>query len=140
MDTPTLPSATDSKLHFLDYWRIIRIRKTVIFAVFLLVVITTTIVTYWLPQYYASTVRISVEKDASDIPGLFDIRPSSTMYDPYFIQSEFERIQSKKVLYDVIDDLKLNTRWKDKYNGGMPLQDLETYASPATPPSLKSGC
>jgi hypothetical protein len=36
----------EAKLHFLDYWRIIRIRKTVILLVFLLVVITATLVTF----------------------------------------------------------------------------------------------
>ena len=35
-------SQPEAKLHFLDYWRIIRIRKMVILTVFLLVVITTT--------------------------------------------------------------------------------------------------
>ena len=65
MENPNTPApAPDSKLHFLDYWRIIRIRKTVIFAVFLLVVLTTTVVTYWLPKYYASTVRIAVANPA----------------------------------------------------------------------------
>ena len=61
------PVETEAKLHFLDYWRIIRIRKTVILAVFLLVVLTTTLVTYILPKYYRSEVRILVEKDVTDI-------------------------------------------------------------------------
>ena len=60
-------NAPEVKLHFLDYWRIIRIRKTVILAVFLLVTITTTIVTFILPKTYASTVRMKVEKDAPDV-------------------------------------------------------------------------
>src|SRR6266850_1043709 len=70
--TPATKSfnAPETKLHFLDYWRIIRVRKTVILAVFLLVAITTTLVTFILPPAYASMVRISVQKDASDIPGV----------------------------------------------------------------------
>src|SRR5512141_2318476 len=98
MDPLKAPQTQESKLHFLDYWRIIRIRKTVIFAVFLLVVLTTTVVTYWLPKYYASTVRIAVEKDVSDIPGLFELRKNAANFDPYFIQTEFEKIQGKTVL------------------------------------------
>ena len=54
--------APEIKLHFLDYWRIIRIRKTVILAVFLLVAITTTLVTFILPPKYSSTVRIAVSR------------------------------------------------------------------------------
>ena len=80
--------APELKLHFLDYWRIIRIRKTVILAVFLLVAITTTLVTFILPPTYASTVRISVEKDATDISGL-DGQRASFGFDPYWIQTQF---------------------------------------------------
>ncbi len=52
----------ESRLHFLDYWRIIRIRKTVIIAVFLLVVITSTLVTFILPEkfnFYSMPTMIS---------------------------------------------------------------------------------
>ncbi|MDC0325768.1 Wzz/FepE/Etk N-terminal domain-containing protein, partial [bacterium] len=67
---PNQQQQSDSKLHFLDYWRIIRIRKTVILAVFLLVVLTTTIITFLLKPTYASSVRIAIEKDNSDITPL----------------------------------------------------------------------
>ncbi len=119
--------AVESKLHFLDYWRIIRIRKTVILAVFLLVVLTTTAVTFILPESYASTVRIAVEKDTSDIMPLMGY-PTAGQYDPYFIQTEFEKIRSKKVLYRVIEELDLNNKWKDRYNNGVPLKNTEAYA------------
>lgn len=115
----------DSKLHFLDYWRIIRIRKTVILAVFLLVVITTTAVTIILKPQYLSTVRIAVEKDVSDIPGLFE-RQSVTAFDPYFIQTEFEKIQSKRVLYKVITNLNLNAVFAKRYDAES-LKTLDTY-------------
>ena len=106
---PTTKSfnAPEVKLHFLDYWRIIRIRKTVILTVFLLVALTTTIVTFLLPESYSSTVKISIEPDLPDVDprdrGLL-IRP---MADPFFLQTEFQRIQSKPVLYRVVDELKL---------------------------------
>src|SRR5438270_4749360 len=91
------PAQQENKLHFLDYWRIIRIRKTVILAVFLLVVLTTTAVTFILPQSFRSTVRIEVGKDTTDIaPLLMGVQNQAT-YDPYFIQTEFEKIKSKVV-------------------------------------------
>ena len=89
--------APETKLHFLDYWRIIRIRKTVILAVFLLVSLTTTLVTFILPEAYSSTVRIQVEKDSPDVTALTE-RAYLPAYDPYWIQTEFEKIQSKTVL------------------------------------------
>src|SRR5438093_987809 len=98
MDPLKIAPAQETKLHFLDYWRIIRIRKTVILAVFLLVVITATLVTFILPESYASTARIRVDKDQSDIQGLAEARTSSG-FDPYFIQTEFEVIQSQTILH-----------------------------------------
>src|SRR3954454_20975525 len=92
----------EAKLHFLDYWRIIRIRKTVILAVFLLVAITTTLVTFILPESFASTVRIKVEKDGTDVTGLGQESYGGGGFDPYWIQDQFETIQSKMILYQVI--------------------------------------
>ena len=108
--------AQDAKLHFLDYWRIIRIRKTVILTVFLLVVLTTTVVTYFINPTYSSTVRIAIEKDTSDIAPLIGFRPAA-QYDPYWIQTQFEKIQSRSVLHPVIMDPDLNLQevWADRY-------------------------
>jgi len=58
MEVSKAPQSQDSKLHFLDYWRIIRIRKAVILAVFLLVVITTAIITQFQPESYSSLARM----------------------------------------------------------------------------------
>src|SRR5882762_7653401 len=94
-------NAPESKLHFLDYWRIIRIRKTVILAVFLLVAITTTLVTFILPESYSSTVRMKVEKDSGDVAS-FNGQSALGGFDPYWVQTEFETIQSKSILNQVI--------------------------------------
>src|ERR1039458_10879947 len=95
MDPLKVSPTQETKLHFLDYWRIIRIRKTVILAVFLLVVITATLVTFILPESYSSTTRIKIEHDQSDVGGLTERPGMGGAYDPYFIQTEFELIQSE---------------------------------------------
>ena len=128
MEAPKTNSPAETKLHFLDYWRIIRIRKTVIMAVFLLVVLTTTAVTLILPESWSSTVRISVEKDVSDIAPLGFQQYSAQTIDPFFIQTEFEKIRSKKVLHKVIENLKLNEKWAERYNNGLPLKTFETFS------------
>lgn len=126
MDPLKTTAAPETRLHFLDYWRIIRIRKTVILAVFLLVVITATIVTFILPEAYSSKARIKVERDVTDVPGVTG-QPSMTgVYDPYFIQTEFEVIQSEKILDQVIDRLDLNARWGKKFNSPTPLKSTES--------------
>jgi polysaccharide biosynthesis transport protein len=125
MDPLKSQAPQETKLHFLDYWRIIRIRKTVILAVFLLVVITATLVTFILPESYSSIARIKVERDRSDIMD-FTGQPMMGSYDPYFIQTEFEIIQSEVVLGKVIESLNLNERWGKKYNGGQRFTTTET--------------
>jgi polysaccharide biosynthesis transport protein len=126
MDPLRVPAPQETKLHFLDYWRIIRIRKTVILAVFLLVVITATLVTFILPESYASLARIKVERDQTDIPFTTDPRMGVASYDPYFIQNEFETIKSERVLSNVVASLNLNEDWGKKYNGGLTLKPYES--------------
>src|SRR5208282_5387050 len=118
MDPLKVTPPQETKLHFLDYWRIIRIRKTIILAVFLLVVITATLVTFILPESYSSFARIKIERDQSDIQALMQ-GPTGTMaYDPYFIQTEFEVIQSELILGRVIDDMGLQEKWGRTYANG----------------------
>jgi len=117
----------EAKLHFLDYWRIIRIRKTVILAVFLLVALTTTVVTYLLPPSYSSKVIIAIEQDMPDVKAGAEnvwVRP---MADPFFIQTEFQRIQSKPVLYQVIEELNLREEWGRKFKRPGPLTKEDAY-------------
>ena len=128
MEPIKTPPAPETSLHFLDYWRIIRIRKTVIISVFLLIAITATVVTFILPQSYASTARIKISPDVSDIQGLTGGLQAYTGagYDPYFIQTEFSVMQSQQVLGKVINAMNLNKKWGDKYNGGVPLKTDDT--------------
>jgi len=118
----------EAKLHFLDYWRIIRIRKAIIITVFLITAIIATAVTFILPESYASTCRIKIEGDSGgDITSLNS--PGSTViqpYDPFFIQTTFEIIQSQVVLSNVINQLNLNVEWGKKYNNGETLKSTET--------------
>ena len=126
MQSKPVPQQSDSKLHFLDYWRIIRIRKTVILAVFLLVVLTTALVTYILKPTYSSSVRVAIEKDSADITPLIGMQMSQ-QHDPYWVLTEFEKIQSKVVLHPVIDALELRNRWMKRYNLKQPLTLNEAF-------------
>ena len=117
----------EASLHFLDYWRIIRIRKTVIISVFLLIAITATVVTFILPESYSSTAVIEINPDATDIqPMGGGLAYSGGGYDPYFIQTEFQKMQGEKVLGRVIEALGLNDAWGKKYNGNVPLKTEDT--------------
>jgi capsular exopolysaccharide synthesis family protein len=115
----------EAKLHFLDYWRVIRIRKAIIITVFVITAVIATAVTFVLPEYYSSTARIKVENDINDIEGV-NPTPMSTSFDPYFIQTTFEIMQSELVLSNVIAELDLNVKWGAKYNNGETLKTTET--------------
>jgi polysaccharide biosynthesis transport protein len=126
MDSLQNQPQQETRLHFLDYWRIIRIRKAIIITVFLITAIVATAVTFLLPESYASTARIRIEPDSiSDIRGVGDVMPYAA-YDPYFIQTEFEIIQDRVVLGKVIESLNLNEVWGKKYFGGEMLKTPET--------------
>ena len=126
MDPLKTPAPPEAKLHFLDYWRVIRIRKAIIITVFLITAIIATAVTFILPESYASTCKIKVENDVNDSPGGSSMTPSMMPYDPYFIQTTFEIMQSSLVLSNVISTLNLNVEWGKKYFNGETLKSTET--------------
>jgi capsular exopolysaccharide synthesis family protein len=126
MDSLPNQPQQETRLHFLDYWRIIRIRKAIIITVFLITAIVATAVTFLLPESYASTARIKIEPDVvKDIRSVGGEAPYAS-YDPYFIQTEFEIIQDRVVLGKVIEALNLNAEWGKKYFGGEMLKTPET--------------
>jgi len=127
MDDFKTSAPPEAKLHFLDYWRVIRIRKAIIITVFFITAAIATAVTFILPESYSSTARIKVENDVTDIPGLNGTPTVGFMgYDPYFIQTTFEIMQSEMVLSNVVAALDLNTKWGQKYNNGETLKTTET--------------
>ncbi len=101
------------KLHFLDYWRVIRVRLPLIILVFLLVVITAAVVTYFMPKQYQSAVTMQVKQNDT-LMKVFD-RQSGMGFDPRFLTTQFEIIQRKEMLYPVIDSLGLEQRWRTAY-------------------------
>lgn len=97
-------------LHFLDYWRVIRSRKEIVLAVAILVVLTGTVYTLMLPNIYAASARISVSEDAPEI-NPFSAQSYGSSYNPYFLRTQFEVLQSKPLLYEVINRLNLQVEW-----------------------------
>ncbi|MCC7517978.1 MAG: polysaccharide biosynthesis tyrosine autokinase [Verrucomicrobiae bacterium] len=115
----------ESSLHFLDYWRVVKVHKFVILTVILLVTASATIYTFNTPKQYVSVARMSVESD----------RPAVSVYgrdlggmDMITFATQFEIIQSKEVLYPVVEQLKLQQRWGSKKGGGADLpRDIAYY-------------
>lgn len=75
--------------------------------VFLLVLATASVTTALLPRTFRATGRMEITRSN---PGL--------QFDPYFLQTEFEAIQSARVLNQVVDQLHLTERWGRRYAQG----------------------
>ena len=118
--------STDNSLHFLDYWRVIRSRKEIILAVILLVVLTGMMYTFTLPKIYMANARISVREDSLDID-VFE-RQYTASYNPFFLKTQFEIMQSRPLLHEVIQNLDLMQKWAAKYGAeGGSLNKEDAY-------------
>jgi capsular exopolysaccharide synthesis family protein len=130
MDSVTSNEVPELKLHFLDYWRVIRLRRSLIVMVFLLCVVTSTLLTFWLPKQYASTVRIEVQKDSPEIPvAESGGRMSAFASDPYFLTTQFKIIESYSILTNVIANLHLDEQLAKQAGDTTPWSMDKTYAA-----------
>jgi uncharacterized protein involved in exopolysaccharide biosynthesis len=101
---------------------------TVFLIVFLLVAVTTALMTFTVPESYAGTARIKVAPDPADVAATERSPSASSPSDPDPGQPEVETIQSGPVLDKVIQALDLNTVWGKRYAGGAKLETAETLA------------
>jgi len=90
---------TQETVHFLDYWRVISSRKEIVIAVSLLVVITGIIITYAMPKVYMASSVIRVQEATPDV-AVFS--PEMMRFDPLFLRTQFEIIQSRPIIEEVI--------------------------------------
>ncbi|HTI98867.1 MAG TPA: Wzz/FepE/Etk N-terminal domain-containing protein [Dongiaceae bacterium] len=89
----------------------------VFLPVFLLAVITSVLITFILPEYYASTARVKIMK-----PEAVDSAATTNFVsDPYFIQTELEVLQSQAILNPAIERLNLNLVWGHRFGGNTKL-------------------
>lgn len=115
MNTPQ----TELNLHFLDYWRVLRVRWPFVVLVFLTVVLTAGITTYFSPREYASSAKVEIRR-GDFLMQIFNRQLGSggTMGpergDPRFLTTQFEILQTTEVLYPVIESLNLVQRWANE--------------------------
>jgi capsular exopolysaccharide synthesis family protein len=101
----------DVKLHFLDYWRVIRVHWVLVLLAFFLVLITAAVVSYFQPREYQSSSFIEVKSTASN-PRIFTTGdPNLPIHDPQLAPTVFQVIQRTGILYPVIEQLKLQDKW-----------------------------
>jgi uncharacterized protein involved in exopolysaccharide biosynthesis len=118
-------SASKDRASLADFVQLVRLRKALIALIVGLVVVTTIVVTAFLPRWYLSTTKIRVEKPEGEVK-LFQAQ-SSSFYDPYFLQDQFKIMQSEKILYPVIEHLGLNTKLAPLLGANGALPSAITY-------------
>ena len=114
--------ASEVKLHFLDYWRTIRLRAGLIALAFLLVMITAGVTVYFLPRQYLSKVTMEVKTDNSGPITVFS-QGGQRGADPQFVSTQFNILQKTEILYQVIENLKLVEAWSLE-GRSLPLQSV----------------
>lgn len=117
--------------HFMDYWRMIKSRIEVVIAVFLVVVTTGIVITLMLPKVYMASTRIKVRQDTPSVTPFYTASQQQQMmsvYDMYFLRTEFEVIQSRPILYEVIRNLRLQEQFgRVASDDGTPVSLTEAY-------------
>ena len=100
-------SSNESSFHVNDLWRVIKNRWPTSITILVLVMATGYVVTKLQPKIYESSAVLRVEKENRDLQVF---QATLDGFDPIFFQTEFEMIQSKKVLYPVIEKLDIAGR------------------------------
>ena len=91
--------SNEAKLHFLDYWRVIKLRMGLILLTFFLVMVTAGVTTYFLPRQYLSRVRMEVKQDGTGVVSTFGNSQPVRSYDPQFVATQFQILQTTEILY-----------------------------------------
>ncbi len=106
---------TDSQetLHFLDYWRVIRSRKEIVIAVTLLVVLSGVLFTLTRPKVFTASTLIQVHQEGRKETPVF--AGPVNYYDPLFLTTQFEIIQSRPVIEEVIRRRSLDKKLAKAY-------------------------
>ncbi|NBU68148.1 MAG: polysaccharide biosynthesis tyrosine autokinase [Verrucomicrobia bacterium] len=97
----------ETAFHVNDLWRVLKNRWPTSITILVLVMGTGGVVTKLQPKIYESSAVLRVEKENRDLQVF---QSNLEGFDPVFFQTEFEIIQSKKVLYPVIEKLGIAAR------------------------------
>ena len=97
-------------------------------SVFLVVIITATLVTFILPESFVSTARIKLMSIPPNPAGATSRQGATDIFDARFMQSECEVIHSEGILGEAVNDLDLNKEWGKKYANGDRLKTGESMA------------
>src|SRR5437762_14342226 len=104
-----MAQSDEVKLHFLDYWRVVRIRWPLVLLAFLLVLLTAAVVTYFQPREYQSSVFIEV-KSTAETPRIFGNDCILPYLDQQFLPTSYLIIKRISILCPVFVYVKVKQK------------------------------
>jgi capsular exopolysaccharide synthesis family protein len=105
--TDSSSTGGEVKLHFLDYWKVIKNRAVLIVLVFCLIMVTAAITTWLLPRKYIARVTMEVKPDNYKGPGGGIFERGGTGFDPQFVATQFQILRKSEILMPVVEQLEL---------------------------------
>lgn len=113
MTQQNLPQS-ETLLHAVDYWQVIKNRYGIILLTLLLVFMTAAVITYLMPRKYESQALLQVKPPGAVMTVLgpnYNELAGARSYSQNFFATEFETIQSRNILLKVVEKLHLPARW-----------------------------
>jgi len=92
----------EEKLHFLDYWRVIKKRKEIIIATLVIIVFCVAVLSYVITPTYSAYSRIKVEQRQRPVDVFQTETRTSLVFDPYEYETHRESLSSDPVLERVV--------------------------------------
>ena len=80
-----MTDSTEAKLHFLDYWRVVKLRLGLILLTFFLVMVSAGVYVFFLPRQFYSQVTVEIKADARNIGTEMGQESMQGRTDPQFL-------------------------------------------------------
>ena len=102
-----MTESPEAKLHFLDYWRVVKLRLGLILLTFFLVMVTAGVYVFFLPRQYYSQVTVEIKPDTFNRSDIGAAAMANGKTDPQFLATQKEIIKKSEILNPVIEKLDL---------------------------------
>ena len=101
------PLQEEKEVNLRDYWKVIRKRQWTIVAFFLIVLVTTAVVTFTMTPIFRGTTTIQINKENPQIVDFKEVFAVNTMDLDYY-QTQYKLLESRTLSRRVIQSLKLS--------------------------------
>ena len=88
-----MTESSEVKLHFLDYWRVIKLRLGLILLTFFLVMVTAGVYVFFLPRQYYSKVTIDIKPEVTNRTDINSSAVSMGRTDPQFLTTQIQTLK-----------------------------------------------